>query len=94
VEYLGKGGSVATDRCNRGYIHREGKNIFDIKEANSILISQIESVHRERIKDEHMLCDRLIRKLHNWQIGAVAAFLGGLVIGMTVVGISYTNAAQ
>ncbi len=32
----------------------------------------------------------LINKLWNWQIGAMAAFLGGLALGMTAVGMAYT----
>jgi hypothetical protein len=57
-------------------------------------IAVLEEIHKTRISDEHMLCDRLMRTLHNWQIGTVAAFLGGLAIGMAVVGMICTNAAQ
>jgi hypothetical protein len=36
------------------------------------------------------LRDALTQTLHNWQIGALVAFLGGLALGMTAVGMSYT----
>jgi hypothetical protein len=36
------------------------------------------------------LRNALTQTLHNWQIGALVAFLGGLALGMTAVGMSYT----
>jgi hypothetical protein len=60
--------------------------------------SAVEEVHRNQLAlTEDALTlkhDILMRKLSNWKVGASLAFLSGLALGMTVVGMIYTNAAQ
>ena len=65
------------------HIHELEKQIKDLK--------HVQEGNECVMKWEADRYNELMNKLHNWQIGAVAAGLMGLALGMTVVGIAYTG---